>query len=281
MKNSCGKCGGQGDFEDKKTGKLIECECQFIRRIAASMPPYIRRAEVKSDHILHPVVGMVNRSIFIRSSWQDMKAFLKVVMFKYNQKFIRITSDLEIKNVFLGGSSRRAKGEDFSGDVFNNVQDLMQDPDLVIIELNKIGYANKAAAGNLREAIDIRVSKDKATWLFSDHSNPFTESSVAFSNHVWDYIIEYFKIIDIPRMIHVKSSVVSPFAEVSSPKEKPSKESSIPEIVPLKESNDSLDPEVIDNPVSSSLSVYERAYSGERKTKGNFKTSSRLNKRNR
>jgi hypothetical protein len=273
MKNECKKCGSRGDFESPE-GKLVECECQLIRRIAASMPPFIRRAQVFPNHISHPIISMAGKNLFIRSSWADMKAIMKVIWFRYNGKFMRVTSDLEIKNVFLGGSSRNAKGEDFTGDIFNNVHDLMKDPDLVIVELNKIGYKNKSAPGNLREAMDIRVSKDKPIWLFSDTSNPFVETSVSYSNHVWEYIVEYFKMVTIPR--------ISPEPSPPSLQDDSSRKSSSVSFDSIVMESKPVDNENTEEPaeeeITKSRSVYDKAY--DKKSSGSFNSGSRFRKRN-
>jgi hypothetical protein len=68
----------------------------------------------------------------------------------------------------------------------NNLQDLMDTPDLVVIRLNELSYKNKAAPGALQEAFSYRLDRDKATWVLSDPSRPFTRGSHAWSDSVSD-----------------------------------------------------------------------------------------------
>jgi len=175
----CDKCGGAGVIE--KEGRLYECLCAYLRRRASEMPPYIRKARVKSAHLELPIINSIDKSLYVISAWADMKAVIKAVMVKYPRKYIRITSDREIRDVFVGATSRAAKGDDEQVGVFNTLQDLMDLPDLIILRLNEMQYKNKAAPGALLEAISFRLDRDKPTWVISDSDKPFTSTSHAWS----------------------------------------------------------------------------------------------------
>ena len=167
----------------EKDGKLYECVCAMLRRVAASMPPYIRKAEVARHHVLLPLVGMVKKSVFVLSSWPDAKAVIKVAMIRNPNLGFRIASDREIRDVYVGSTSRVAKGADEDG-VFNSLQDLMDMPGLMIVRLNELAYKNKAAPGALEEAISYRIDRDKPIWALSDTSKPFGMGSFAYSENV-------------------------------------------------------------------------------------------------
>jgi hypothetical protein len=165
------------------------------------MPPYIRKARVKSAHLELPIIESIDKSLYVVSAWADMKAVIKAVMIKYPKKYIRITSDREIRDVFVGATSRAAKGEDEQIGVFNTLQDLMDLPDLIILRLNEMQYKNKAAPGALLEAISFRLDRDKPTWIISDSDRPFTSSSHAWSESAVELFGTGFLKTIIPRIL--------------------------------------------------------------------------------
>lgn len=194
---SCKICDGEGVIEIE--GKLLECECSLLRRISASMPPYIRKTDVAPQHLVLPIIDFVDKQLFVISAWNDMKAIIKAVMIKYHEKHFRITSDREIRDVYVGSRSATASAAtEGDGLVFNNLQDLMDAPDLVIVRLNELSYKNKAAPGALEEALSFRLDRDKPTWVISDTNRSFNEASHAYSESVWDLISSVFTRIIIP-----------------------------------------------------------------------------------
>jgi len=179
----CNECGGVGTIE--RDGKLYECICSFLRRAALAMPSYVRRTKVLPEHLTLPVIDMVNRSLYIISSWNDMKAVIKIIMIKHHNKHIKVTSDREIRDVFVGAMSRAARGDDDER-IYNTLEDLMGPPDLMIVRLNEIHYKNKAAPGALLEAVSFRLDRDLPTWVISCMNNPFVKGSHAWSDSVAD-----------------------------------------------------------------------------------------------
>ena len=68
---ACSKCGGREVVE--RDGRLHECVCSLIKRIAASMPPYIRKAEILPEHLSLPIVRAVDASVYVVAAWSDRK----------------------------------------------------------------------------------------------------------------------------------------------------------------------------------------------------------------
>lgn len=196
--DKCKQCSGLGVVE--RDTKMYECECSFIRRMAASMPTFIRKAEVKNDHIKLPIISAFKQHLMVMSSWSDMKAVIKVLMISNPTKFIRITSDREIRDVYVGSKSRAARGDE-DGKIYNSLEDLMDLPDLSIVRLNELSYKNKAAPGALEEAVSYRTDRDKPTWLFNDVDRPFGSGSHAYSDSVADVIKTHFKTYRINRIL--------------------------------------------------------------------------------
>ena len=175
-------CGGSGTVE--KDGKLYECVCALLRRRAASMPPFIRTAELRPEHTAHKLHTQIRKSLFILATWQDMKAIVKAVMICHMNLFVRVTSDNDILHAYVGAMSKKNKGDNEA--TFETVGDFIGPPGLVIVRLNAITRPNKAAAGALEEAFVCRMDQDKPTWFVSDVERPFTSTSPAHSESLWD-----------------------------------------------------------------------------------------------
>ena len=190
----CQICDGAGVVE--KDGKLYECSCAELRRIYASMPAYVRSAVVRLDHITASfpnekirIVNAVDRSIYITAYWADMRAIIKTIMVMHRDKFVRVISDREIRDVFVGSTSRVARGENSKEAVYNSIEDLVKSPHLLMIRLNELGYKNKAAAGILEEALCYRLDRNLPVWLLSNSTKPFGAGSYAYSENVWSLMM--------------------------------------------------------------------------------------------
>ncbi len=199
MKKPCKVCYGRGYIE--KDDKLYECDCERWRRIAEGMDKFIRTAEVLDPHLVHPLVDMIGKDCYVLSSWNDARALIKVAMIKHNNRLIKITSDAIIRNVFVGGASKNARAADFEGEIYNNLQDYMDQPDLMIVRLNELSYKNRAASGALEEAIMYRLDRKKPVWVLSDIDKPFSLGSHAYSQSLAEIFNSLFQKIAVPRII--------------------------------------------------------------------------------
>lgn len=182
----------------EKDGVIHECVCAALKRIGRDMPRGIRSAKVKRQHAVHPVCRRFEDNVWLVSNWEDAKAFVKILMLTNNGKFIRLTSDLEIKNIYVGSKSRKTVGEGYEGPVYDNVSEFTEPPDLVIVRLNAMAAKNKAAAGALEEALVVRVDYDRPTWVLTDPENPFGPGSVAYSDSVMELIFTRFDRVVVP-----------------------------------------------------------------------------------
>ena len=217
----CEKCGNSGVIESLNGGLARECRCAVIRRLAAAMPAHIRHADPKKEHFELPLVREgTKKSFFVKASWPDMKAIIKAVMMLNPSKFIRVTSDREIRDVGVGSTSRQARGPD-EVEVFNTLEDIMSPPALCIMRLGELQYKNKAAAGLLEEALSYRLDRDLPLWVISDLDRPFGNGSFAFSDSLWDLIKTSLKQVLVPRIASVdvaeSNSAVAPAKSFNSP----------------------------------------------------------------
>lgn len=190
----------------EENGKLKECVCAILKRICMNMPPFIRKAEVKKAHLESPLIRSPHLSYFVSSEWSDMKAIIKATMIANASLLIKITSDREIRDVFVGSKSRAARGDDEI--VFNNIEDLMSAPDLCIVRLNELTYKNKAAPGALEEALSYRMDRERPVWVLSNNSKPFGMESYSYSDSVWD-LVSSLDVVQVPRIHGVRPSPVA------------------------------------------------------------------------
>jgi hypothetical protein len=190
------KCNGRGIIE--KEGKLYECICAILMRRAASMPPYVRIADLRPEHLTHNLHAHVHKSLFVMATWPDMKAIIKAVMIRHINLFVRVTSDNEILHAYVGNMARKNKNDNEAS--FENVGDFIGPPNLAIVRLNAITRPNKAAAGALEEALVCRSDHDKPIWLVSDMDRHFTSTSPAYSESLWD-LIEAMPKVRIPPIL--------------------------------------------------------------------------------
>ena len=204
--DACEICGGAGVVE--RDDKLYECECAELRRIVAAMPSYIRTAVVDEKHlkIILPdkktrVIESINKSLYVTAYWGDMRAIIKTIMIKHRNKFIRITSDRELRDVFVGSTSRAARGENSKESIYNSIEDLVKSPDLLMIRLNELGYKNKAAPGILEEALCYRLDRALPVWLLSNSTKPFGAGSFAYSENIWSLVMSIPRIRVEPILI--------------------------------------------------------------------------------
>jgi hypothetical protein len=240
----CPKCSGEGVIsilvpvgdvklpgiqgaQVQEKDKLIECECAIIKRLSFAMPAEVRQAIVLKPHADHPITKMMGKSLFVKATYADMLSIIKASIYKNNGRYVRTTSDAEIRDVGVGSRSRKAKGED-ARDVYNDFSDLMESPPLMVIWLNKLGHKNRAAAGYLIEALTVRIDRRKPTWVVSDIDNPFGPGSFSFSDAVWSFLHIGFEKVEIPRILKFDE-----FGAPAAPAPAPPKME--PEWVPQKE----------------------------------------------
>ncbi len=215
----CKRCSGEGVID--VNGQFVECTCAIVKRLSNTLPAEIRTVPVMKAHADLPITDMVNRSLFVRATDADFRAVLKAAVLKKNGLHVRVTNDMEIRNVGVGSTSRRARGDD-AKDVYNDYYDLMESPPLVVVWLNKLRYKNKAAPDFLLEALSVRFDKRKPTWVVSNLDSPFGQGSCAYSDAVWSFLHTAFARVEIPRIMRFdETGMAIPVGAVPEPPQAP------------------------------------------------------------
>lgn len=201
MKKICEHCGGLGVIERQDGLMPRECQCSVLRRIAAAMPAYVRCADLTLEHLKLPILrDGISKSYFIKAAREDVYAIIKAAMMINSSKHVRITSDRELRDVYVGSTSRKSRGDDTHGEVINTLEEVVGPPALCVIQLGELVSRNKAAAAILEESLCIRLDRDLPTWVVSYYDRPFGQGSVSYSESIWGLLKGALNDLTIPRM---------------------------------------------------------------------------------
>jgi len=158
-------------------------------------------------------VDRTKDDLFISSiDWGSFLSHLKwVAGYKCGQSsFIKVASDRTLLDIFVGNRNyknqmrERLTNESF---VCNSLEEFLESPDLVIIQLGGLRHPNRAAANILKESLLIRRRLGKSTWLVEPHDKAFTpfykndfgtsEGLPSCDEEVSSYVDENFEKIEL------------------------------------------------------------------------------------
>lgn len=164
--------------------------------------PKITESPLYTPGLIRGEPARINRTkqnLFIRGvTFGGLLPHLRLVFACLPVKY-KIVDDSRIRDVFVGGESYTSKAKSMRDqkESHNVIADLVgKEYDLVVICLGKLGYKNVAAAGVLREALMVRESLSKPTWLFED-SDPTVRWEHSRDMDVEQYIEKRFTTIDL------------------------------------------------------------------------------------
>ena len=148
-----------------------------------------------------PKVDRTKENLFLKGFWPDLLPHLKAALVGKGLFFqFKIVTDERLRTVYVGDDSYKARAKSKRDDIetHNSLSDLVgSDNHLVIIRLGFLGYKNVAMPGILREALMLRESLSKATWLVEDPDQGyFGPGHLAFSEEVEEAIGRNFTVVD-------------------------------------------------------------------------------------
>lgn len=217
MSNStdvCPLCEGQHWKYDYTQGEVpvpIQCKCVSKAIWTSFMGTEIFRAKhVRSELYLpekdpetQKVTGDRTRdNLFLKGTWDEVCRHLKWVLYlkKNHQPSFNylIVEDQRLLSVWLGKESynSRSKAEREERASFNSVQDLVSDPNLLIIRLGMMRSHNKAAAKVLLDALLVRLGLDRPTWVV-EGINYFGEGHRFWSQEAENFVKENYEVLDL------------------------------------------------------------------------------------
>lgn len=233
---TCSKCGDTG-FIRLDEERTKECVCLYAKRVQKHLGVEIASSENIPNGLLFKygdgkvTLDRTQEDLFLSGVWEDLLPHLKWAFLCKGMGFSFLTvTDERLKNVWLGSEAytkkQQKKRED--GESFNGLHDLIEKPHLLIIRLGFLGYSNKAMPGILKEALLLRRSATKPTWVMEDPSiAAFNETHHSYDPAVAAYIREGYERVVIPRaQYHVEDlSPETPIPEKPLPQKpvKPAK----------------------------------------------------------
>ena len=131
-------------------------------------------------------------------SWPWLRPHIKYALALDRSLSFKIITDQQIKAVFVGNEGYRARANSPREDdpTYNTLEDLVGPYDLIILRLGHLGHKNRAAAGAIKEALRIRETLNKPTWLVDEADHPWNESH-SYDPDLEDYIDDHFKTLKI------------------------------------------------------------------------------------
>lgn len=206
----CPKCNYTGftHIKDDDT-RVQQCICSYAKTLKAYLGPEIAASPTITHSPLYalgskgepPAVDRTGENLFIKSYWSDLLPHLKWTlackgpMFRY-----RVVTDEKLKTVWLGNENYAKRAKDIRDEMtsFNSIGDLVgPDLDLVIIRLGFLGYKNVAMPGVLKEALMLRESAFKPTWVVEVPSSIFGPGHFSYNEDVANYIERLFQVVNL------------------------------------------------------------------------------------
>lgn len=124
--------------------------------------------------------------------------------------FLKYTSDTSLVGIFVGNNSYksqvRSRIED-STFVCNSLEEFLESPDLVIVQLGVLRHSNRAAANVMKETMVLRQRWGKPLWLIEPEDVSYTpyhktdfggsEGSPSCDDEVLNYINHHFERVEL------------------------------------------------------------------------------------
>ena len=230
----CAKCNYTGFLHvNGDDARVQQCICSYAKTLKAHLGPEISAAPTISASPFYalgekgqpPKVDRTKENLFVKSYWSDLLPHLKWVLGCKGPMFrFRIVTDEKLKTVYLGGESYGQRSREVRNDIttYNSIGDLVgADLDLVIVRLGFLGYKNVAMPGILKEALMLRESALKPTWVVEVPSSIFGPGHFSYNEDVANYIDRLFDVVNIVQsrpdtdLPHGFDAVAEPMEDVS------------------------------------------------------------------
>ena len=224
---TCSLCGGVGYFvvdRGPKSPPAVElCACQKRIDLVENMERGWRGL-VKADKIpSSPLKALTKENVWATANFQTMRSHVRHVALHQSTSWrFRGCTDVDLMTSWLASTILR-RGEIFDSDIssiasvtsqMHSLQDFVEPPELLIIQLGVKSARNSAMSEVFLEALRIRMSVDRPTWVFDQRESPFDISHLAYSQEAYDELSR-FKRVDLTSP--VKSATIVKSAPVSEP----------------------------------------------------------------
>jgi hypothetical protein len=224
----CSLCGGTGTVDADDMGGT-ECRCLLAKRLIRHLGPEIAGVPFPRENwqsFLFTPKGedYTIRNVVFKAYWRDLLPHLKWALGCKGPMFrFKILTDEKLRTVYVGAESYtsrpRSKRDDMATN--NSLNDILgEEIDLVIIRLGFLGYKNVAMPGILKESLMLREISRKPTWIVESPDAPLVPGHFAYSEDVFEYILQRFTSVKISEYDETRDEGISPqkYPQTSPPK---------------------------------------------------------------
>jgi hypothetical protein len=115
---------------------------------------------------------------------EDFELMVKIMCNGMAQKkipelYVKWTTDAGLIDVWAGSRSKKVSVGDRV--TYENLDDYISPPDLLIVELGRQRTPNKAAAQVLEETLELRLNSRKPIWVINSLENRWVQGSTSWS----------------------------------------------------------------------------------------------------
>jgi len=209
----CQLCNGTYWREEIRDGEIAPWPCACLRKemMFRFLGPELARAKHRKSELFMPELDPETNQIigdrtvdnlFIKGVWAEAAAHLRWALSGKKADTpgfsFRLVNDEKLLRVYLGQFSYSNRSKKVRDDLatYNNLSDLISDCSLLIVRLGQLAYKNVAAGDVLQEALNIRASESKPTWLIEGEVY-FGDGHKCYNDTVGRYVESNFEVIDV------------------------------------------------------------------------------------
>jgi hypothetical protein len=151
------------------------CVCALIDQFRSRVGPDIfNAATLKAT----PFKDWTKTNLYIEGARFDMLPHLKnALWYAGTEFFFRQITDNQLLDAWL--SKEKSHAETFKG--FTSLRDAVEDPELLLLQIGILSYANRAMPGIFLETLKMRDHHNRATWILTPRHMPFQEGHLCYS----------------------------------------------------------------------------------------------------
>lgn len=227
----CEKCGGTGRIENPPdpphppTYKRCSCVLKqdIIKNVERGMPGLVDQPVLPKPS---PLWGKEAGNVLV-SAGREFLPHLRYVAVRMPPTWVfKVTSDAELVTAWLGNIGIQGK-DILDPDAYTvstkyiTITDLVSPPDLLIIKMGVKVARNQAASEVLAEAVNLRLSDSRPTWIWDEPNRPLGSGHMFWSDQLgWSLAENFDRISSLegPQSPKPTKGAVTKFSMGSSPK---------------------------------------------------------------
>lgn len=192
---TCPKCDDRGFIWIQQTPRqapTVEvCSCQLVKDVVSNVNRGWANL-IRAQKIQHsPLLGKEQQDLWVTSQYETFRAHMRYVAVRQGSMWnFRVVSDLDLMTAWLGSTALK-RTDIFDPDIamhgasvsaqMHSLVDLVEPPELLIIQLGVKSARNSATPEVFVEALRHRQFQGKPTWVFDQPDQPFNHNHMCYS----------------------------------------------------------------------------------------------------